>query len=48
MLVALDEMRELDADRLAFLARAWRAAHHEAKRLGWLESGLDVAGAAKP
>ena len=37
MLVALDPMREgLDAERLAFLAQAWKAAYVKAKELRWL------------
>jgi hypothetical protein len=36
-LVALCSMRsDPDADTLAFLAEAWRAAHAKAKTLGWL------------
>jgi len=37
MLVALGSMRcDLDADTLAFLAQAWKAAHAKAETLGWL------------
>ncbi len=37
MLVALVSMRhDPDADTLAFLAEAWKAAHAKAKTLGWL------------
>jgi hypothetical protein len=37
MLVALDLVQQsLDADRLAFLAEAWKAAYAKAKDLGWL------------
>ena len=37
MLVALDPMRQgLDAERLAFLVKAWKAAYAKAKGLGWL------------
>jgi len=37
MLVALDSLKgHLNAERLAFLAQAWRAAHAKAKELGWL------------
>ena len=38
MLVALDPVRDhLNADEVAFLARAWRAVYDKAKTLGWLE-----------
>ena len=37
MLVALDPLRQgLDAERLEFLVRAWKAAYYKAKGLGWL------------
>ncbi len=36
MLVALGPLRYgLDAERLAFLARAWKAAYAKAKGFGW-------------
>jgi hypothetical protein len=35
LLVALDPIRD-DHEPLAFLAKAWKAAYHEAKGLGWL------------
>src|SRR5262245_61331805 len=37
MLEAVDPWQQgLAADRLAFLAQAWKAAYHKAKELGWL------------
>ena len=37
LLVALVSLKgRLDAERLAFLAQAWRAAYAKAKELGWL------------
>jgi hypothetical protein len=48
ILEALDTMREnLDAERLAFLVQAWKAAYYKAKELGWLESQSDDGGAAR-
>jgi hypothetical protein len=36
MLEALDPFGEVDAERLAFLAQAWKVAYARAKELGWL------------
>ena len=40
MLVAIDgiDERDIDLERLNFLAKAWKAAHQKARAIGWLRS----------
>jgi len=40
MLVAVDgiDERDIDLERLNFLAKVWKAAHQKARAIGWLRS----------